>query len=73
MKTSQAMEELKKNFENQVRAVEEKLGRELGLMQENHEKQVNSCLYESQENNTFKNRLAQMVKRPKKPMKRRML
>ena len=35
---SQAMEELKKDFENQVREVEGKLGREMREMQENHEK-----------------------------------
>ena len=38
------MEKLKKDSENQVREVEEKLGREMGAMQENHEKQVNSLL-----------------------------
>ena len=38
MQWSQAMEELKKDFENQVREVEEKLGREMRAMQENHEK-----------------------------------
>ena len=35
---SHAMEELKKDFENQVREVEEKLGREMKEMQKNHEK-----------------------------------
>ena len=35
---SQAMEELKKDFENQVREVEEKLGREMRQIQEKHEK-----------------------------------
>ena len=43
MNWSQAMEELKKDFENQVREVEQKLGREMRVMQENCEKQV-SCL-----------------------------
>ena len=45
---SQAMDELKKDFENQVKEVEEKLGREMREMQENHEKQVNSLLKETQ-------------------------
>ena len=39
---AQAMEELKKDFENQVREVEEKLGREMREMKEKHEKQVNT-------------------------------
>ena len=37
MQWSQAMEELKKDFENQVREVEEKLEREMRAMEENHE------------------------------------
>ena len=77
MQWSQATEELKKDFENQVREVEEKLGREMRVMQENHEKRVNSLLKETQknaeENNTLKNRLTQLAKRFKKPMWRRML
>ena len=48
MQWSQAMEELKKDFENQVREVEEKLGREMRAMQENHEKQGNGLLKETQ-------------------------
>ena len=39
---AQAMEELKKEFENQVRQVEEKLGREMKEMKEKHEKWVNT-------------------------------
>ena len=35
---AQAMEELKKDFENQVREVEEKLGRAMRDMQKKHEK-----------------------------------
>ena len=70
MNWSQAMEELKKNLEKQVREVEEKLGREMRRMRENHEKQVNDLLKETQkntekyteENNTLKNRLTQMAK-----------
>ena len=54
---AQAMEELKKDFENQVREVQEKLGKEMREMQEKHEKQVNTLLKEIQknaeENNTF--------------------
>ena len=34
----QAMEEFRKDFGNQIREVEEKLGREMREMQENHEK-----------------------------------
>ncbi|XP_072473501.1 uncharacterized protein [Notamacropus eugenii] len=63
---SQAMEELKKDFENQVIEVEEKLEREMREMQEKHEKQVNTLLKETQnnaeENNTLKNRLTQLAK-----------
>ena len=50
MQQSQAIEELKKDFENQVREVEEKLGREMRVMQENHEKQVDSLLKENRKN-----------------------
>ena len=61
MNWSQAMEELKKNFENQEREVEQKLGREMKVMQENHEKWVNCLLKGAQrngeENDTLKNRL----------------
>ena len=64
------MEELKKDFENQVRDMDEKLGREMRAMQENHEKWVNRLLKETQrnaeENNTFKNRLTQMAKEVQK-------
>ena len=67
---SQAMEELKRYFENQIREVEKKLGREMRVMQENHEKQVNSLLKEIQksaeDNNVFKNRLTQMAKEVQK-------
>ena len=42
------MEELKNIFENQVREVEEKLGREMREMQEKHEKQVNTLLKETE-------------------------
>ena len=45
---AQAMEELKKNFENQVREVEEKLRREMKDMQSNHEQQVSILLKETQ-------------------------
>ena len=41
------MEDLKKDFENQVGDVEEKLGREIKVIQENHEKQINSLLKET--------------------------
>ena len=44
---SQVMEELKKDFENKVREVKEKLGREMREMEENHEKWVNSLLKET--------------------------
>ena len=44
---AQAMEELKKDFENQVREVKEKLGREMSDMQAKHEKQVNTLLKET--------------------------
>ena len=37
-----------KGFENQVREVEEKLGREMREMQEKYEKQVNTLLKETQ-------------------------
>ena len=64
---AQAMEELKKDFENQVREVEEKLGREMREMQE---KQVSTLLKETQknaeENNTLKNRLTQLAKEAQK-------
>ncbi|XP_072487386.1 uncharacterized protein [Notamacropus eugenii] len=67
---AQAMEELKKDFENQVREVEEKLGREMREMQEKHKKQVNTLLKETQknaeENNTLKNRLTQLAKEVQK-------
>ena len=46
MQWSQIMEDLRKDFENQVREVEEKLGREMRVMQENHEKQINRFLKE---------------------------
>ena len=45
---AQAMEELKKDFENQVREVEEKLGREMREMQVRHEKLVSTLLKEAQ-------------------------
>ena len=41
---AQAMDELKRDFENQVREVEEKLGREMREMKEKHEKQVSTLL-----------------------------
>ncbi|XP_072479241.1 uncharacterized protein [Notamacropus eugenii] len=67
---AQAMEELKKDFENQVRDVEEKLGREMRHMQAKHEKQVNTLLKETQknaeENNTLKNRLTHLAKEVQK-------
>ena len=44
---AQAMEGLKKDFENQVREVEEKLGREMREMKEKHDKQVNTLLKET--------------------------
>ena len=44
---SQSLEELKKDFENQVRDMEEKLGREMREMQKNHEKQVHTLLKET--------------------------
>ena len=47
---AQVMEELKKDFENQVREVEEKLGRQMRDMQAKHEKQVNTLLKETQKN-----------------------
>ena len=66
MNWSQAMEELKKDLERQVTEGEEKLGREMRRTRENHEKQVNDLLKETQknteENNTLKNRLTQMAK-----------
>ena len=67
---AQAMEELKKDFENQFREVEEKLGREMREMQEKREKQVNNLLKETQknaeENKTFKNRLTELAKEVEK-------
>ncbi|XP_072455582.1 uncharacterized protein [Notamacropus eugenii] len=67
---AQVMEELKKDFKNQVREVEEKLGREMREMQEKHEKQVNTLLKETQknaeENNTLKNKLTQLAKEVQK-------
>ena len=64
------MAQLKKDFENQVREVEEKLGREMRHMQEKHEKQVNTLLKETQknaeENNALKNRLTQLAKEVQK-------
>ena len=58
---AQAMEELKKDSENQLREVEEKLGRQMRDMQTKHEKQLNTLLKETkknaEENNTLKNRL----------------
>ena len=38
MNWSQVMEELKKDLENQVKEVEQNLGREMTVMQENYEK-----------------------------------
>ena len=59
-----------KTFENQVREVKEKLGREMREMQEKHEKQVNILLKETQKNaeesNSLKNRLTQLAKRHSK-------
>ena len=62
---AQAMEELKKNFENQVREVEEKLGREIREMKEKHEKKISSLLKENHKNveeiNNLKTSLTQMA------------
>uniref|UniRef100_A0A4X2LHV5 L1 transposable element RRM domain-containing protein n=1 Tax=Vombatus ursinus TaxID=29139 RepID=A0A4X2LHV5_VOMUR len=66
MNQSQALGELKRDFEKQVREVEEKLR----VTQENQEKQVNSLLKETQknteENNTLKNSLTQTAKEVQK-------
>ena len=42
--------ELIRDFENQVREVKQKLGREMRVMQENHEKWVNCLLKGTQKN-----------------------
>ncbi|XP_072453534.1 uncharacterized protein [Notamacropus eugenii] len=67
---AQAMEELKKNFENQVREAEEKLGREMRGMKEKHEKQISSLLKNNQKNdeeiNTLKTSLTQLAKEVQK-------
>ena len=43
MTWSQAMEELKNDFENQIREVEQKLGREMREIQDNHENESPAC------------------------------
>ena len=43
MQWSQAMEELKKDFENQVREVEEKLGRGMRVMQKIRKSKSTAC------------------------------
>uniref|UniRef100_A0A5F8HH22 L1 transposable element RRM domain-containing protein n=1 Tax=Monodelphis domestica TaxID=13616 RepID=A0A5F8HH22_MONDO len=64
------LEELKKDFKNQIREVEEKLGREMRVMQENLEKRFDSLVKEVQknteENNTLKSRIGYLVKEAQK-------
>ena len=60
------MEELKKDFENQIKEAEEKLGREMRMMQEKSWKASQQLAKgdpkNAEENKTFKNRLTWKAK-----------